>query len=135
MLRAFIAGAALLAASLPATAQSSINSANRATYLGGYTAYIGERDLYNSDGARLSEPWQIIRQDRANYHRFRIRDRGDQGDSFFADANNRAAMERLLRSGTIANSAGRAIVQGNVFIQVDIYRGGDRDWVEVLILD
>ena len=35
-----------------------------------YNAYIGEEDLYNSYGERLSEPWQIIRQDRANYHRF-----------------------------------------------------------------
>lgn len=135
MLRAFIAGAALLAASLPVAAQSSITSPHQATYLGGYTAYIGERDLYNSEGARLSEPWQVIRQDRANYHRFRIRDRGDQGDSFFADSNNRAAMERLLRNGTISQSAGTAIIHGNVLIQVDIYRGGGRDWVEVVVLN
>ena len=47
-----------------------------------YNAYIGEEDIYNSYGERLSEPWQIIRQDRANYHRFGTSQPGDEGDSF-----------------------------------------------------
>lgn len=126
---------ALVAMALPALAQSSISNAGGTTYLDGYTAYIGERDLYNSDGVRLNQPWQVMRQDRANYHRFRIRDRADQGDSFFADANNRAAMETMLRNGTISRSAGRDIVNGDVLVQVDIYRGGGRDWVEVTVLN
>ncbi len=63
-----------------------------------YVAYLGEDDHYNSRGKRLTEPWQIIRQDRANFHRFGIRDRGDQGDSFFSSMQNRARMERMIIS-------------------------------------
>jgi hypothetical protein len=125
----------LMAMTLPAPAQSSISSASGAAHLGSYTAYIGDHDLYNSDGARLNQPWQVIRQDRANYHRFRIRDRADESDDFFSDASNRATMERMLRNGTIAGSAGRAIVRGGLLVQVDIYRSGGKDWIEITVLD
>lgn len=97
--------------------------------LGGYAAWIGTDDLYNSNGQRLSEPWQVIRQDRANYHRFRIRQAGDEGDPFFADANNRAALESLIRRGHIDRSAANAILRGNVMIHVTVIgsaRGIDR---------
>lgn len=94
----------------------------KAQVLESYTAFIGPNDVFNSRGARLTEPWQIVRQDRANYHRFRVRDNGDQGDSFFASANNRARMEQLIRSGHIDGNAARQIVNGNVWIRVDIYQ-------------
>ena len=94
----------------------------QAQVLESYTAFIGQNDLFNSRGARLTEPWQIVRQDRANYHRFRVRDNGDQGDSFFASAANRARMEQLIRSGYIDGNAAVQIVNGNVWIRVDIYQ-------------
>lgn len=94
----------------------------QAQVLESYTAYIGQNDLFNSRGNRLYEPWQIIRQDRANYHRFRIRDNGDQGDAFFASVANRGRMEQLIRSGHIDPGAARQIVGGNVWVQVDIYQ-------------
>ncbi|AHM03914.1 hypothetical protein roselon_01532 [Roseibacterium elongatum DSM 19469] len=31
-------------------------------FLGQYTAYIGGQDLYNSNGLRLTEHWQILRR-------------------------------------------------------------------------
>ena len=135
MFRAFVVAALLAAAIAPASAQSSITRSGTANLLDSYIAYIGEDDLYNSDGARLGEPWQVIRQDRANFHRFGIRDRLDESDSFFADADNRAAMERMLANGTITGSARRAILGGGAVIQVDIYRGNGRDWVEVTVLN
>lgn len=100
--------------------------------VGGYAAWIGVDDLYNSEGARLNQPWQILRQDRANYHRFGIWQDGDEWDPFFDDANNRAAMEQMILNGYIDPRAARAILNGNVMVYVTIYgRGGHGDYVEV----
>ncbi|TWH33493.1 MULTISPECIES: hypothetical protein [unclassified Aminobacter] len=131
MVRKFIRGTVtglVALAALPATsgAQSIIQSAPRGDVLiEQYIAEIGPRDLINSSGARLSQPWQVLRQDRANYHRFRIRDRLDEGDSFFHDANNRAAFESMLRSGSISRQAARDVMRGGAVVLVEIYgRGG-----------
>lgn len=102
--------------------------------VGSYAAWIGTDDLYNSNGQRLSEPWQVIRQDRANYHRFRIRQSGDEWDPFFGDANNRAALENLVRNGHIERSAATAILRGNTMIHVTVYGSGKGiDWVDVIV--
>lgn len=87
-----------------------------------YVAYLGEDDHYNSRGERLTEPWQIIRQDRANFHRFGLRDRGDESDGFFDSPKNRARMERMILNGRIERRAGRRIVNERVWIRVQIYR-------------
>lgn len=86
-----------------------------------YVAFLGPNDHYNSRGARLTEPWQIVRQDRANFHRFGIRDQGDQADRFFASTQNRARMERLILNGYIEPNAAWRIVNENVWVRVDIY--------------
>ncbi|HDR28140.1 hypothetical protein, partial [Rhodovulum sp.] len=103
-----LARSALLAAALalaPVAAQAQ-------QLVGEYVAVIGPQDLCNSRGERLREPWQILRQDRANFHRFGQRDPGDEGDPFLADANNRAAMKRMLMGGRIDPVAARSIVAG-----------------------
>lgn len=89
--------------------------------LDSYMAYISENDLYNSKGQRLTQPWQIIRQDRANFHHFGESDEWDSEDSFFASLNNRAIAERMLQNGQISSSAAQSIVDGNVIIVVEIY--------------
>jgi len=86
-----------------------------------YVAFIGPADHYNSRGARLSEPWQIIRQDRANFHKFGIRDRGDEGDRFFSSIANRNRMERMILNGYIDRNAAWRIVNDNVWIRVEVY--------------
>lgn len=97
-----------------------------------YVAYIGPHDLYNSKGVRLWEPWQILRQDRANFHRFGRRDGPDQSDRFFADANNRAIMERMLMHGRIAPVAAQNIVNGGATVVVQVWgQGGRGDYVTV----
>lgn len=92
--------------------------------VGQYVAYIGRDDLYNSSGARLSEPWQVLRQDRANFHRFGVSQAGDQSDSFFGDIDNRAAMERMVMNGRIEPIAARNIVNGGSMVVVRIYGSG-----------
>jgi hypothetical protein len=98
-----------------------------------YNAYIGEEDLYNSYGERLSEPWQVIRQDRANYHRYGTSQPGDEGDSFFASAKNREKAERMIEYGTIEKRAARALLSGGALINVQIFRGPDGDYINVTV--
>ncbi|WP_249139021.1 hypothetical protein [Actibacterium sp. MT2.3-13A] len=92
--------------------------------LGSYIADIGPADLRNSQGVRLWAPWQILRQDRANFHRFGLRDAGDEWDPFFADPGRRATMERMIQRGWIDPEAARAIVRGGVRVYVAVYSYG-----------
>ena len=115
-------------------AQSSLGWGAGDSVIGEYEAYIGPRDLRNSNGARLSQAWQVLRQDRANYHRYGLKDRGDQGDNFFGNADNREIMERLVRNGNVAPSAARAVVAGGVWVTVRVIgRGSTGHSVEVVV--
>lgn len=107
-----------------ASAQSTMRSTRDNGLIESYVAYIGDDDLYNSQGVRLTEPWQIIRQDRANFHRFGLRDPGDENDSFFASSRNRAIMERMLANGRISRQAARDLVRGGALVLVEIYGSG-----------
>lgn len=111
--------ALLLALTLaaPAAAQELIAS---------YTAHIGQADLYNSRGERLREPWQILRQDRANFHRYGIRQFADEYDPVFGSMDARAQMEQLLRRGTITPEARRAILRGDTIVHVQVRGWGQR---------
>jgi hypothetical protein len=107
--------AALFVAAAPAAAQHGP--------LGHYNARLSERDHYNSNGERLRTVAAILRQDRANFHRFNRRDRGDQWDGFFDDANNRAAFERMLARSRMNEAARYVILNGTPMVHVDIYEG------------
>ncbi|MGB8287205.1 hypothetical protein ELI13_31475 [Rhizobium ruizarguesonis] len=111
-----------------AHAQARVTATHRNGLVESYRAFIGEADLFNSSGTRLTQAWQIIRQDRANFHQYGVRDRDDETDSFFADPVNRQALEQMLRNGMI--------VRGNVWIDVDIYvsQGAGR-WIDVPVSD
>jgi len=107
-----------------------------ADYLkGSYEARLSYRDHFNSHGSRLETVAGIIRQDRANYHRYRRRDAEDTWDRFFDSKENRATMERMLARGYITGSARRAILYGTPLIRVKIYDAGSYDYVKVQILD
>lgn len=140
-MRAFVVAAmaalAMLLAVQHVPAQSSITMQPGGDHLiEEYRAWIGRQDLVNSRGQRLTQPWQIIRQDRANYHRFGRSDPGDQWDSFFASANNRERMERMLMQGQISPRAARAIVGGGVLINVQIFgRGSVGNSIRVTVLN
>jgi hypothetical protein len=92
--------------------------------VGRYVAYIGQDDLYNSNGVRLTEPWQVLRQDRANYHRFGVSQPGDEWDGFFGSIDNRAIMERMVMNGRIDPGAARNLVNGGAMVVVRIYGTG-----------
>lgn len=58
-----------------------------------YFTSIRAHDRVNSSGMPLNNFCATVQQDRANYHRFGIRDDGDQGDPIFS---NKEARARIL---------------------------------------
>ena len=108
-----------------APTKSSIRTESGASALiGSYVAFIGEDDLYNSSGTRLTQPWAILRQDRANFHKFGLSQPGDTSDPLFGNAANRESMERLLRNGSISADARARITQGGAAVRVQVYGQG-----------
>lgn len=116
---------ALLLASSPALADRLVES---------YVARLGANDHFNSSGGRLTSPALIIRQDRANFHKFGLRDPEDQSDSFFRNANNRELLEQFLARGRTTPDAYRMIVNGQPLIRVNIYRTRGGDYVDVDVI-
>ena len=129
MIRMFIIAVSICVTALVATpsrAQELIDS---------YVAFLSEADHFNSNGQRLTSAAAIIRQDRANFHRFGIRDPQDRDDRFFADEGNRAALERMLENGNAEPGVISRIVDGTVLIHVDIYRGPSGPFIRVTVLN
>ena len=87
-----------------------------------YTARLSSEDHFNSNGERLKSVAAIIRQDRANYHKFNIRDKEDQFDSVFVDKDNRDRLEAMLNRGFISNAAKDSVINGTPVIFVKIYK-------------
>ncbi|THF55706.1 hypothetical protein [Ollibium composti] len=105
----------LLVAGFAATAKAD-------EFLGSYVARISDEDHFASDGYRLESAAQMVRQDRANYHKFHRRDRDDERDRWFRGNDDRARLERMLqRPGAMSGSTRNAIVRGEPLIQVDVY--------------
>jgi hypothetical protein len=118
MIRMFIIAVSICATTLMATpsrAQELIDS---------YVAFLS-----------VADHSAIIRQDRANFHRFGIRDPQDQDDKFFADEGNRAALEQMLENGKADPGVISRIVNGTVLIHVDIYRGPSGPFIRVIVLN
>lgn len=129
MIRLFI-----LAATLGAAVLLASPSRAQEVLVESYVAFLSEADHFNSSGQRLTSAAEIIRQDRANYHRFNIRDPQDQDDHFFADENNRAILEQLLEKGRADPGVIARIVNSTVLIRVDIYRGPSGPFIRVTLL-
>jgi|SRR5580698_3826852 hypothetical protein len=89
-----------------------------------YTARLSAADHYNSNGVRLHSAAAIIRQDRANYYVYGIRDSEDEPDSFFSSKGNRSRMEQMLENGRATPDAVYKIVNQTPLIRVDIYSTG-----------
>ena len=121
-----------LATAMAAISVTAGTTAARADDLiASYSAYIGQDDLYNSNGARLTEPWQVIRQDRANVHKFGIRQPGDDSDGFFGSVRNRELAETMIRRGAISADAANLLLNGDVRITVEVWRGSGGDYLNI----
>ena len=102
-----------------------------------YQARISGRDKVNSKGTPVvsginrASVAGAIRQDRANFHEFGIRDDADTDDCAFASAQNRQKLQNMLLRGSISKRAMREIYKGTPLIQVDVYA----DYVNVRLID
>jgi hypothetical protein len=113
-----------LAAILLAAASGSVHADE---YLGSYTARISGDDRQASDGYPLDTAAQMVRQDRANWHRFGRGDAEDEDDPWFASAPSRQRLERLLNQrGAMSSATRRAITRSNPVIRVDVYSSSVR---------
>lgn len=113
----------LLPAITAAMVAAVATTASADTYLGSYVARIGENDHYASDGYLLDTAAQMVRQDRANWHKFGVPDAEDENDSWFGDTESRAWLEKALNRKSAMNQATRkAIVNGYPLVQVDVYQ-------------
>jgi hypothetical protein len=114
--------AGLLLASLLGT-----GAAHADDMLGSYVARISDRDHHASDGYELDNAAQMVRQDRANWHKFHRRDSDDEIDVWFRTNDQRAGLQRMLERGSaMSSSTRRAIVNGEPLIQVEVYSNSVR---------
>ena len=91
-----------------------------------YFAYIGGADLSNSSGASLGDAASVLRQDRANVHRFGISQTNDEIDGIYIDSDSRAEMPALIAAkGSISAADSRAIMGGGVLVSVTTYSNGN----------
>lgn len=101
-----------------------------------YSARLSVQDHFSSSGVRLTTAAAIIRQDRANFHKFSRGDAEDEGDAYFADARNRETLEKMLERGRSTRAVINAIVNGTPLVVVTVWRsGGGRDFVTVVLRD
>lgn len=109
----FLTVALVLLASTAALAQGRV--------LTEYTTRIGPQDKVNSVGDRLETAAAILRQDRANYHRFDQADAEDEDDDVFDDRRERGRFERLMSRGVVRPDTARAIINGTPLVRVTVY--------------
>ena len=83
-------------ATVLATSFSATDSAQADTLLGSYVARISDRDHQASDGYELSTAAQMVRQDRAYWHKFGSGDRDDEGDRWFRTNAQRERLQAML---------------------------------------
>jgi hypothetical protein len=104
-------------------ALAGATSASADQYLGSYQARISAQDHHASDGYRLDTAAQMVRQDRANWHKFGSGDAEDQDDPWFGTTDARARFERMLgKGGAMSGAVRNAIANGEPVVQVDVYR-------------
>jgi len=114
----------LIAAILSAGPVRDAHGQTMGNFIESYTARLSPRDHYDSNGVRLTSAAAIIRQDRANFYVYGMRDSEDEPDSFFSDKSNRARLEQMLENGRATRDALYKVVNGTPLIRVDIYANG-----------
>jgi uncharacterized protein YraI len=89
-----------------------------------YYAKLSAQDHYNSRGIRLNSVAAILRQDRANFHKYFRRDPEDTGEPFFANEYNRSMLEQIIRRSYIPPQIRNAILYGEPYVRVTVYYDG-----------
>ncbi len=106
-----------------------ISSAN-ASHTIYYTAKITNNDRYNSKGKKLNSIASILRQDRANVHKFGLADKGDQRDRFFRKARNRNIFNHA-KIKVASRHLARQIVRGRKAVWITVAYNPKRNLIEI----
>ena len=117
----------------------SIISSSGQDYSAYYVARLSAQDHASSSGTKLSDVASILRQDRANYHKFKKRDADDQTDDFFSSAKNRELIEGYFKntySGSPMSAKDKqAILSGTPLVRVSLVDGiGNEKFLSVEVL-
>lgn len=110
----------------------SAANASANDFLCSYTAEISDHNKYNSSGMPLASGYNktsvaaILRQDRADYYAFGVRDKLDTSDCLMYSKQQRANFERILnhKNTQMDSNFIRAVVDGNPIVDISLYRGG-----------
>lgn len=86
-----------------------------------YATRLSAADHTNGDGGKLKSVGDILRQDRANYHKFNIRDAEDQSDTVFGDVQSRERIPAMLKKGHIDKATKNSILNDTPVVFVTIY--------------
>lgn len=99
-----------------------------------YLAAIGAQDLFSSRGVRLESAAQVLRQDRANFHRFNVRQPQDEWDPVLDDSDLRAAFEDALKAAAIDPETEAAVLAGRKLVLVELRSNtGGFDYARVVV--
>ncbi|WP_069301010.1 hypothetical protein [Neptunicoccus sediminis] len=90
-------------------------------FLAAYYANIARVDFYNSRGVPLRDVGAVVQQDRANFHRFGVRQSGDEYDPYFGDRAMRARIPELVRAGGVDRYLKQLLGRG--------WQGYDQVWL------
>jgi hypothetical protein len=108
-------------------------------YAAVYQARLSEQDHFSSKGAKLTSVAAILRQDRANYHKFGKRDFDDQPDGFFTSAGNRGLLEKyynnVASSSPLSKEDQNIILNRTPLVNVSLVDGVGTKYLSVKILD
>ncbi|MBY4894240.1 hypothetical protein KUL25_15900 [Rhodobacteraceae bacterium N5(2021)] len=94
-------------------------------YMGEYYAYIGPSDHWNSQGVRLGDFGAILQQDRANFHRFGIRDQFDSADPFFGTLSARSRIPTIWQVRPGSEYVVNRVLSGHEqYLRVEVFGTG-----------
>ncbi|MDF1609537.1 hypothetical protein PZ897_15225 [Hoeflea sp. YIM 152468] len=99
-----------------------------------YLAWLDVRDTVNSKGVKLKSFGAVLAQDRANFHRFGIRQELDTDDAVFGSRDMREKLPQLYKAGRSVDAyIRRDVMSGRghyVFVRV-MGQGGRVTHVDV----
>ena len=95
-----------------------------------YWARLGADDHANSSGKPIESAPGILRQDRANYHKFDRKDRDDRDDDLYDDKGARAKLSKMLKE-SLDKETKRIIHKHQPLVQVVTYE----DRIDVSVIE
>ena len=101
--------------------------------IGAFTVFIGKSDLTDEKGAALSEPWKVLRRDRANYHRFGVSQSGDQWDPYFGSSQSRKSLQVLVARGNVDPKAAKRLRSGGIILVHVFGQGGTPTAIKISV--